>query len=131
MDTTKLANLIAQCLRPGQDLEVAVKDALVAAYHEGRLDGAMAAARAIATAGVDQQPENRAASPRQQRMTADLELAKQHHPDIDFDKPVYHGRTPHKIVGYNRNAPKHMFIIEGPQGGRYKCPKSLILEGQR
>lgn len=72
-------------------------------------------------------------SPRRERLSADLELGRQAHPEVDFDKGVKIGpsRSIHKIVGFNRNAPKHAFIVEGPQGGRYKCPLSTILAGQR
>lgn len=106
-------------------MNAALMAALNDAYTEGRLDGALAAATLIAN-----KPQAPAVSPRRERLTADLEVGRKQHKDVDFDAPVMIKNTVYKIVGFNRNAPRHAFIIEGPQGGRYKCPVDMIRRGQ-
>lgn len=105
-------------------------DALMAAYTDGRVDGAMAAAQAMASRGA-QAGSGGAVDPRRAQQSADLALVADRHPEVDLQKPVLIGRTPYKIIGFKAGAPKHAFLIEGPQGGRYKCPVETILKGQR
>lgn len=124
------AKLAVHAAKANIPLTVDLMSLLNAVYTDGRLDGALAAATFIAQkqeAEVQQPTE----SPRSQRLTADLEVGKRQHPEVDFDKEVFIKRTPYRIIGFNVNAPKHAFIIEGPQGGRYKCPLSMVLAGQR
>jgi hypothetical protein len=106
---------------------------VMAVYTEGSLDGALSAAQKFVAEQLvaNSAPAQPQVSERRERLTADLEVGRREHPDLDFDKPVFIKRTAYKIVGYNRNAPKHAFIIEGPQGGRYKCPLSMIVAGHK
>lgn len=107
-----------------------VASAILAIYTEGRMDGALAVAQSIGQQ-VAQGQGGRPLTPRQEAQAADLALVAKRHPEVDLSKPVYIRGTAYKIVGFKAGAPKHAFLIEGPQGGRYKCPVATILQGQK
>lgn len=103
-----------------------VLSALRAAYSEGVLRGV-----AVTVANAPPAPPQDRRAERLAKFEGDLELAKRLHPEIDFNREVIIKRTRYAIVGFNRNAPKHAFIIEGPQGGTYKCPAAMVVRGQQ
>lgn len=127
MDSTSIsALLLKHNLVHGDNIIAALSEA----YITGRMDGILVAAQALGNAQA-QAGSGAPVDDRRARLSADLQHVARDWPGVDLDKQVFIRRTPYRIVGYNRNAPKHAFIIEGPQGGRYKCPGATILDSQR